>query len=38
MDKDGLAVLHEKIKACGVDLMAWGSSITDPDMVVIKET
>ena len=38
MDKDGLAVLHEKIKACGVDLMAWGSSITDPDMVAIKET
>jgi len=38
VDRDGLAVVQEKIKACGEDLMAWGSSITDPDTVAIKET
>ena len=37
-DKVGLAPVQEKIKACGVDLMAWGSSVTDPDTVAIKET
>ena len=38
VDRDGLAAIQKEIKACGVDLMAWGSSITDPDMVAIKET
>ena len=31
MDRDGLV-------ACGADLMAWGSSITDPNIVAIKKT
>ena len=38
VDRDGLAAVQETIKACGADLMAWGSLITDPDMVAIKET
>ena len=38
VDRDGLAAIQEKIKACGADLMAWGSSITDPKTVAIKET
>ena len=38
VDRDGLATIQEKIKACGADLMACGSSITDPDTVAIKET
>ena len=38
VNRDGLAAVQEKIKACGVDLMAWGSSMTDPDTVAIKET
>ena len=38
VDRDGLAAIQEKIKACGADLMAWGSSITDPKTMAIKET
>ena len=38
VNRDGLAAVQEKIKAYWVDLMAWGSSITDSDTVAIKET
>ena len=27
----------KKIKVCGANLMAWGSPITDPDTIAIKE-
>ena len=32
-----MAVVQEKIKASGADLMAWGSPITDSDTIAIKE-
>ncbi|XP_075674939.1 uncharacterized protein LOC142644147 [Castanea sativa] len=38
VDRDGLGAVQEKIKACGVDLMAWGSPITNPDTIALKET
>ena len=36
-DKVGLVAIQEKIKACGADLMAWGSPITNPNTIAIKE-
>ena len=36
-ERVGLAAIQEKIKVCGVELMAWGSPITDPDTIAIKE-
>ena len=32
-----MAEVQEKIKACGEELMAWGSPITDPNTIAIKE-
>ena len=32
-----MAAIQEKIKVCGVELMAWGSPITDPNTIAIKE-
>ena len=37
-ERVGLAAIQEKIKVCGAELMAWGSPITDPDTIAIKET
>ena len=32
-----MAAIQEKIKVCGAELLAWGSPITDPDTIAIKE-
>ena len=36
-ERTGLAAIQEKIKVCGVELLAWGSPITDSDTIAIKE-
>ena len=36
-DRYELASIKEKMKTCGVELMAWGSSITDSNAAAIKE-
>ena len=36
-DRLGLAAVHDKIKVCGEELMAWGSPITNSDTISIKE-
>ena len=36
-DRYELASIKEKMKMCGVELMAWGSSITDSNAAAIKE-
>ena len=36
-DRYELASIKEKMKTCGVGLMAWGSSITDSNAAAIKE-
>lgn len=33
----GLASIKEKIRSCGVDLMAWGLAKTDPNVDPIKK-
>ena len=32
-----MATIQEKIKVYGAELMTWGSPITDPDTLAIKE-
>jgi len=36
-ERTGLVAIQEKIKFCGAELLAWGSPITDPDTIAIKE-
>ena len=36
-DRQGLKSVHEKIKLCGAELLAWGSSSIDSNTREIKE-